>query len=96
MKNHKLNEITEYDNNDTTEFINKNKPLKLNDLGFSLPKEPPTKIISIRIPTKLYNTIKSFCTNMDMSYQAYIKYLLDRDIKREINKFRPARKKHVV
>jgi len=36
MKKNK--EITEYDNNDTTTYINKNEPKKLKDIGITLPK----------------------------------------------------------
>ena len=36
-------EITDYDEHDTTSFIDKSHPLKLHDLGFKLPKEGPQK-----------------------------------------------------
>ncbi len=87
MKKNLKEEII-YDLNDTTSCINKNKPLKLKDLGFVLPKEPPTKIISIRIPTYLYNQIKAKSTNIDMPYQAYIKYLLSQGIKKDLLKIK--------
>ncbi|OHD50491.1 MAG: hypothetical protein A2096_17380 [Spirochaetes bacterium GWF1_41_5] len=83
MKN-KNKEIKIYDHNDTTDYIDKNIPLKLSDLNITLPKENPTKIISIRIPTKLYNSIKAYSTNIDMPYQAYIKYLLYEGIKKKL------------
>ena len=86
MRKRKLREESVYDVNDTTDFIDKGKSLKLKDLGFTLPKEQPTKIISIRIPTKLYNEIKAFSTNIDMPYQAYIKYLLNDGITRVLGK----------
>lgn len=76
------NSRTPYDDFDTTEFINPAKPLKLKDIGLKLPSEPPTKIISIRLPTKMYNDIKSRSTNIDMPYQAYIKYLLNEGLKK--------------
>jgi len=76
-------EIPDYDDNDTTAFIDKSKPLKLQDLGLRLPKEGPTKVISIRLPIALYNQLKARSTNMDMPYQAYIKYLLNKGIERE-------------
>ena len=86
MKRNKKSEVSVYDVNDTSDFIDKHKPLKLKDLGFTLPKEQPTKIISIRIPTKLYNEIRAFSTNIDMPYQAYIKYLLNDGINRVLKK----------
>jgi predicted DNA binding CopG/RHH family protein len=81
-----VHEIIDYDENDTTAFINKDHPLKLQDLGFKLPKEKPTKVISIRLPTDLYNKLKAYSTNMDIPYQAYIKYLLNRGIKEDTSK----------
>ncbi len=79
-------EITVYDKNDTTNFIDSKKPLKLRDLGFKLPKESPTKVLSIRLPTKLYNEIRAFSTNMDIPYQAYIKYLLSEGVEKDIKR----------
>jgi predicted DNA binding CopG/RHH family protein len=79
-------EVKEYDQRDTTAFINPSKPLKLSDIGFSLPAEEPTKVISIRIPTDLYNRIKAYSTNIDMPYQAYIKYILNDGVQKDLNK----------
>ncbi len=84
MKKNKTKEELIYDYNDVTDFINPKKPLKLKDLGFTLPDEKPTKVISIRIPTKLYNALKAFSTSMDMPYQALIKYLLNNGLKKEM------------
>lgn len=81
-----VREIIDYDENDTTAFIDRNKPLKLHNLGFKLPKEGPTKIISIRLPTGLYNKLKAYSTNMDMPYQSYIKYLLNKGIEEDSSK----------
>lgn len=81
MKNKK--EILDYDNQDTTPFIDVNKPLKLSDIGLKLPAEPPTKVISIRIPTGLYNNIRAYSTNIDIPYQSTIKMLLEKGIKNE-------------
>lgn len=44
-------EVIDYDDNDTTPFIDKDRTLRFQDLGFTLPKEKPTKLISIRLPT---------------------------------------------
>lgn len=79
-------EITVYDNNDTTAFIDKEHPLRLDDLGFKLPKEGPTKVVSIRIPTSLYNKLKAYSTDADMPYQAYIKYLLNQGVEKDLKK----------
>ena len=76
-------EITEYDRHDTAGFIDASKPMKLSDIGFELPAEEPTKVVSIRLPTRLYNQLKSFSTSMDMPYQAYIKYVLSRCVRRD-------------
>lgn len=81
MKNKK--EILDYDNQDTTAFIDKDKPKKLEDIGIKLPKEAPTKVISIRIPTALYNNIRAYSTNLDIPYQATIKILLEKGIQKE-------------
>jgi hypothetical protein len=81
-----LREVIDYDENDTTTFVDKDRPLRLQDLGFTLPKEKPTKVISIRLPTDLYNKLKAYSTNMDISYQAYIKYLLNKGIKEDSSK----------
>jgi hypothetical protein len=81
MKNKK--EIPDYDVNDTTSFIDKSKPKKLTDIGIALPEEAPTKVISIRIPTGLYNNIRAYSTNMDIPYQATIKFLLEKGIQKE-------------
>jgi predicted DNA binding CopG/RHH family protein len=79
-------EITVYDDHDTTSFIDKSRPLKLQDLGFKLPKEGPTKVVSIRLPTDLYNKLKAYSTNVDMPYHAYIKYLLSKGLEADLKK----------
>jgi predicted DNA binding CopG/RHH family protein len=83
-----VHEIIDYDENDTTAFIDRNHPLCLQALGFRLPKEKPTKVRSIRLPTDLYNKLKAYSTNMDIPYQAYIKYLLNKGIKEDSPKKR--------
>jgi hypothetical protein len=79
----KKKEIVDYDKNDTTVFINKSNPQKLQDIGLKLPKEAPTKVISIRIPTALYNNIRAYSTNLDIPYNATIKMLLEKGIRKE-------------
>jgi predicted DNA binding CopG/RHH family protein len=83
MKKNK-HEITDYDETDTTPFINPTHKLSLSDLHFSLPKEGVTKVVSIRLPTKLYKNIKAISTEMDISYQGYIKYLLNEGVARTL------------
>jgi predicted DNA binding CopG/RHH family protein len=80
MKKRRI-EIRDYDRMDTTAFINESKPLKLRDLGLALPAEPPTKVVSIRLPTGLLNELKARSTDIDMPYQALIKLLLDEGMK---------------
>ncbi len=69
-------EIVEYDSFETTSFIDESKKMRLKDLNISLPEESPTKILSIRIPTTLLNSIKAYAGNHDVSYSAMIKLLL--------------------
>ena len=85
--------MTDYDVYDTTLFIDKSQPLKLDDLGFTLPKEGPTKVLSIRLPTDLYNKLKAYSTNMDMPYQAYIKYLLSKGVEDDLRKRKGERRR---
>jgi predicted DNA binding CopG/RHH family protein len=89
----KQREITDYDEHETTLFIDKSHPLKLHDLGFTLPKEGPTKVLSIRLPTDLYNKLKAYSTNMDMPYQAYIKYLLSKGVEDDLRKRKGERRR---
>lgn len=84
----KINEITVYDDNDTVNFIDKDKPLSLENLGLKLPKESHSKILSIRLTRELYNRLRAFSTNLDMPYQAYIKYLLNRGLENDIGRLR--------
>ncbi len=72
----KNKEIEIYDKYDASEMINTSKPLKLEDIGLKLPEEPPTKVISIRIPSKLLNEIKAYGSQHDIPYQALIKLFL--------------------
>jgi len=76
MKKKRENEIHIYDNYDTTSYIDRKKKMKLVDLGFELPKETPTKALSLRVPTALLNTIRAYAGENDVSYSAMIKILL--------------------
>ena len=75
-------EIKDYDQFDTTEFIDANKPLKLGDLGLKLPEQAPTQVVSIRLPTDLLNEIKAMGSQKDVPYQALIKLFLSAAIKK--------------
>ncbi len=76
MPRQKLKEINVYDKNDTSFFIEKNKPLKLKNLNLELPAEEPTKVISLRLPTELLNKVKAYANQNDISYTSIIKLML--------------------
>ena len=79
-KKHK--EIKDYDETDTTSWIDSSKCISLKDLGFKLPPLPPTQVVSIRLPTALLNKLKALASTNDIPYQALIKMLLARSLKR--------------
>jgi len=66
MPRKKIKEINVYDKNDTSFFIDKNIPLRLQDMNIKLPDEEPTKIVSLRIPTGLLNRIKAYASEQDI------------------------------
>ena len=72
----RLEEIRDYDDRDTSTFIDPAKPLTFTDLGVALPKAPPTQVVSIRLPSTLLNEIKAFASARDVPYQALIKLML--------------------
>jgi predicted DNA binding CopG/RHH family protein len=78
--------ITDYDFNDTTAYIDKTKSLTLTDLGFTLPETAPTQVVSIRLPTTLLNQLRALGSEKDIPYQALIKLFLDEAIRREKKK----------
>lgn len=80
MARKKLKEIDVYDKNDTSFFIDKNKPMRLKDLNIELPEEEPTKVISLRLPTALVNRIKAYASQQDVPYTSLIKMLLNESI----------------
>jgi len=79
----RLRRIDVYDKNDTSFFIDKTKALKLKDLDIELPKDEPTKIINLRLPTSLFNKIKAYASQQDVSYASLIKMLLSEGIDRK-------------
>jgi len=77
MKNKKrLKEIMDYDTYETSKMLNVSKPLKLESLGLKLPDNPPTQVVSLRLPTALLNEIKAIGSQKDVPYQALIKLML--------------------
>jgi predicted DNA binding CopG/RHH family protein len=76
MKRKREKEIRDYDAHDTTASIDRKKSMKLADLGFELPSETPTKVLSLRLSTALLNKIKAYAGEHDIPYSAVIKILL--------------------
>jgi len=74
-------EILDYDESDTTQWIDRSKKRNLKDLGLKLPPQPPTQVISIRLPTPLLNEIRAQASARDIPYQALIKFLLAQTLK---------------
>ena len=77
-------EIKDYDNQDTSSFVDSNKSLKFSDLGLTLPLQPPTQVVSIRLPTELLNDIKAIGSQHDVPYQALIKLFLSDAVKKKL------------
>jgi len=78
----KLREITDYDSTDTTAMIDRKKKLSLKDLGVALPRQPPTQVVSIRLPTPLLNQIRAEASAKDIPYQALIKVMLSDSLRK--------------
>lgn len=75
-------EIGDYDIHDTSGLIDREKPLRLSEIGIALPKVPPTQVVSIRLPSTLLNQLKAFASARDIPYQALIKLLLAESLER--------------
>ncbi len=84
MKKKKTREILDYDTTDTTGLIDRSKKLSLKDLGFRLPPSPPTQVVSIRLPTPLLNQLRAKASAQDIPYQALIKLLLSRSLRKDL------------
>lgn len=82
MKKKKIAEIKDYDSQDTTDWINRSKRLSIKDLGFRLPPAPPTQVVSIRLPTPLLNELRARASTQDIPYQALIKLILAKSLRR--------------
>ena len=76
MAKKKPSEIVDYDERDTSGFINREKSMKLDDLGLRLPKQAPTQVVSIRLPSALLNELRALGSRHDIPYQALIKLFL--------------------
>ena len=74
----KIREIKDYDEVDTTGMIDPKRRMSLSDLGFRLPPQPPTQVISIRLPTPLLNKLRARASRIDTPYQALIKMAVAR------------------
>ncbi len=83
MKKKKQIEITEYDKLETTEFIDRENPKTLRDLGIELPEEEATKVVSIRLPSKLLNQLKAYASDRDINYSAVIKMILAKEMEEQ-------------
>ena len=71
-----------YDLEDVTARVDASKPLRFEDIGLSLPDEPPTQVVSIRLPTHLLNRIRALGSQSDVPYQALIKLYLTEAVNR--------------
>jgi len=78
----RFREIQEYDDRDTSSIIDPDRRLTFADLGLSLPKVPPTQVVSIRLPSRLLNELRAFASARDIPYQALIKLLLAESLTR--------------
>ncbi|MBI2345779.1 MAG: hypothetical protein HYV03_02620 [Deltaproteobacteria bacterium] len=76
----KRREHHEYDETDTTAWIDPRQRLSLKQLGFKLPPTPPTQVLSIRLPTFLLNQLRAKASAIDIPYQALIKMILARSV----------------
>ena len=79
----RLVEVQDYDQNDTSKNINLKKPLRFEDLGLKLPPTPPTKVVSIRLPSELLNRLQAMASQKDVPYQALIKLFLSQAVDKE-------------
>ena len=86
MRKHKKNtEVTDYDRHDTTGWIASDSPMSLADIGFELPKQSPSQVVSLRLPAELLNALRSLGTQKDVPYQSLIKLFLWDRVKRELH-----------
>ena len=86
MKKKNGKEIQVYDEHDTSAYIDRSKSMQLSDLGLELPRESPTKVLSLSLSTTLLNKIKAYAGEHDVPYSAMIKVLLAEGIDAKIRK----------
>ncbi len=82
MRKNKRKEITDYDRHETSLMIDRRRPLQLKDLGLELPRESPTEVVSIRLPTRLLKALRAWASAQDIPYQALIKLILSQGMAR--------------
>ncbi len=84
-------DVHDYDALDTTGMIDPSRPLRLEDLGLTLPPIPPTQVVSIRLPSALLNEIKALGSEQDVPYQSLIKLFLAESVTRMKKTLTPTR-----
>lgn len=84
-KSKKNTEIIDYDRHDSTAWISTDRPMNLADLGFELPRQDPSQVVSLRLPTELLNALRSLGTQKDVPYQSLVKLFLWDRVKRELH-----------
>ena len=86
MKKKKSKAIIDYDTTDVTSFIDPLKKLKLIDIGFALPDQKSSKVVSVRMPTQLVNALQSIGHRRDIPYQSLIKLYLWERVEKELKR----------
>jgi predicted DNA binding CopG/RHH family protein len=81
-KSKKNHEIRDYDSQDFGTYLSEKKSIKLRDIGIELLDNPPTQVVSIRLPTPLVNEIRAEGSKKDISYQMLMKQFLFEGLKR--------------
>lgn len=74
--------IVDYDEQETSSFVDPSRRLRLEDIGLKLPKVPPTQVVSLRLPSELLNELRALGSAKDVPYQALIKLMLAEGIAR--------------
>lgn len=49
-------------------------------MDIELPDDEPTKVVSIRLPSKLLNQVKAYAGARDVNYSAVIKMILSKEM----------------
>ncbi len=79
-KRSQAKEVRDYDQVDTSSFVDQSQPLRFKDLDLALPPTPPTQVVSLRLPSGLLNEIRAMSSQRDIPYQALIKLFLARSV----------------